>query len=43
MALYLWRKKRNFAIQAIKSENGQKIGRKYKGIIAGNFLRKTPL
>ena len=39
----MWRKFRNFAIQAISSENDQKIGRKYNGNIAGDFLRKTPL
>ena len=39
----MWRKIRNFAIQAISSENDRKIGRKYNGNIAGDFLRKTPL
>ena len=28
---------RNFAIQAINSENDPKIGRKYNGNIAGDF------
>ena len=37
------RKNRNFAIQAINSENDQKIGRNYNGNIADDFLRKTPL
>ena len=36
-------KNRNFVIQAINSENDQKIGRKYNGNFADNFLRKTPL
>ena len=31
------RKNRNFAFQAINSENDQKIGRNYNGNIAGNF------
>ena len=31
------RKNRNFAIQALNSENDQKIGRKYNGNIAGNI------
>ena len=30
-------KNRNFVIQAINSENDQKIGRKYNGNIAGDF------
>ena len=34
---------RKFAVQAINSENDQKIGRKYNGNIADDFLRKTPL
>ena len=37
------RKNRNFAFQAINSENDQKIGRNYNGNIADDFLRKTPL
>ena len=31
------RKNRNFVIQALNSENDQKIGRKYNGNIAGNI------
>ena len=31
------KKNRNFAIQALNSENDQKIGRKYNGNIAGNI------
>ena len=35
----MWRKIRNFAIQAISSENDRKIGRKYNGNIAGDFFK----
>ena len=42
---YTFYKKKFVALQfkAINSENDQKIGRKYNGNIADDFLRKTPL
>ena len=39
----MWRKIRNFAIQAISSENDRKKEENINGNIAGDFLRKTPL